>query len=254
MMEMDAISEEVNKHPEITSMKVPENLYRELKRDIAEYEAEKKAAEEKMHQEELIRLGLIYQRKRKFRKYYVLAAAVIMVFAFGITSLGGPERIFNSVKTIIAGREQEVVDSEDISVVTNMKEDEVLEQIEAQLGMYPIKLNYLPSGVEFLEVNSFSELQEIIMYYGYGDAANIIYTIRANYRDSSWAKDIEDELIEEYEIETNQTIIKIREYAVEGESNRMIALYEYKDVQYSLLLLDMEQNEAEKIINNLIFK
>lgn len=252
MREMDAISAEVNKHPEITSMKVPENLYRELKRDIAEYETEKKAAEERMHQEELIRLGLIYQRKRKFRKCYVLVAAIIMVFALGITSLGGPERIFNNMKTMISGREQEVVDSEDVLGVTIVAEEEAFEHIEETLGICPVRFNYLPSGVEFLEAQTCDEFQGV-MYYGDGNRANIIYTIRGNYREGSWAKDIEDKLLDQYELETEKTVIKVKEYEIQDGSKRFIALFEYKDVQYSLMLLDVEKDIVERILNNLLF-
>lgn len=39
MKNMDQLLEEANKNPEIASKKAPESLYKELKRDIAEYEA-----------------------------------------------------------------------------------------------------------------------------------------------------------------------------------------------------------------------
>lgn len=39
MKNMDQLLEEANKNPEIASKNAPESLYKELKRDIAEYEA-----------------------------------------------------------------------------------------------------------------------------------------------------------------------------------------------------------------------
>lgn len=39
MKKMDRLLEEANNNPEIASQKAPESLYKELKRDIAEYEA-----------------------------------------------------------------------------------------------------------------------------------------------------------------------------------------------------------------------
>lgn len=39
MKKMDRLLEEANNNPEIASKKAPESLYKELKRDIAEYEA-----------------------------------------------------------------------------------------------------------------------------------------------------------------------------------------------------------------------
>lgn len=251
--EMDALIEMAKNDPSYADVEVPESLYYEIKRDIAEYEAEQKAIREQKEKEELIRLGRIYQKKRSYRKYYAVAAVAIMVLAFGITSFGGPERIFYNIKTMIAGREQEVVDSEGLISGTRFSEDEVLEQIETKLGTYPVKLNYLPNGVEFLEVNDYDELQGIIMYYGNGDTANIVYTIRANYRDGSWAKDVEDKLINEYQIESDYAVIKVKEYEVQNGTIRHMAMFEYNDVQYSLMLLDIEKEEVEKIFDNLYF-
>lgn len=251
--EMDFISEEIKKHPEVINIPVPPSLWIELKRDIDEHKAEKKMTEHKKRDQELIRLGLVYERKRKFRKYYVLAAVFILAMAFGITSFGGPEKFFHNVKTMIAGREQEIVDSESMIPNEYVTEDEAMAQIEEKIGTYPVQLNYLPEGIEFLEINNYDELQGINVYYGNGDTANIIYTIRPNYRESSWVKDVEDELIDEYEIEMKYAVIKVKEYAVQGSSKKWIAFYEYKDIQYSLSLFNMDKDEATKIIENLIF-
>ena len=55
-----------------------------------EPEAEKLTAEEK----ELIHLGRIYKKRKRLQKYVVLAAVLILAMAFGMTSIGGPEKIF----------------------------------------------------------------------------------------------------------------------------------------------------------------
>ena len=82
------IMEEVNADEDVVNKPLPPNLYEKIMKRIdayeAQYEAERLSAEEK----ELIHLGKRYKKKRKMRKYFVLAAAVIGVLAFGVTSIG----------------------------------------------------------------------------------------------------------------------------------------------------------------------
>lgn len=254
MKEMDEVSAQAEANPEISNMRVPDSLWYELQRDIREYEEEKRAKEQEQRNQELIKLGLVYEHRRKYRKYYVLAATLVLTLALGITSFGGPEKIFNIISGYATGREQTYVDSKDgVEEITRIDEEIAYGEMEEKLGFCPVRLTYMPEGVAFLESTVYDELLGVNMYYGKADTAKIIYMIRPNYREGSWSKDVEDELLEAYEIELPRAVIQVKQYQVTDNSIKWLALYEYNDVRYSLMILDMEKNEVEKIIHGLYF-
>ena len=150
-----------------------------------EPEAEKLTAEEK----ELIHLGRIYKKRKRLQKYVVLAAVLVLAMAFGMTSIGGPKKVFEMVKSTLMGREQINVDSEEISRTAGMSEEEAYQEIEETFNFVPVALDYLPKGVGFLEIELGEEIQCINLVYGIGKEVKVTYHIRPNYRDSSYGRD-----------------------------------------------------------------
>ena len=204
---------------------------------------------------ELIRLGRIYKKRKKLHRYLVAVAAIVCVLAFGITSMGGPKKVFEKFNWTLAGREQTNVDSDNDDVVQmgDVKEDEVYEQIEDKFGFYPVKPIYRPEDVVLLEATIGDEIQGINMLYGKEDEVKLTYVIRPNYKTSSIGKDIEDDFMEEYIEETEHTVIYMRKYLIEGSEERWSIQFEYKEVFYSMLIMDSNEAEVKKIVENLIF-
>lgn len=214
-------------------------------------ETEKLTAEEK----ELIRLGRIYKKRKRLQKYVVLAAVLILAMAFGMTSIGGPKKVFEKLNWFIAGREQVNVDSDDEDVVptSGMYEEEAYQEIEEKFGFVPVQLLYLPKRVGFLEVEIGEEIQCINLVYGNKNDVKIIYTIRPNYRDGSLGKDIEDDFVEEYFEENGYTTIYIRKYLLDRDEERWSVQFEYKETLYSMTIIDTSRGEVEEIVKNLHF-
>ena len=204
---------------------------------------------------ELIRLGRIYKKRKKLHRYLVAVAAIICVLAFGITSIGGPKKVFEKFNWTLAGREQTNVDSDDDDVVQmgDVKEDEVYQEIEDKFGFYPVRITYLPKKVEFLEASLGEEIQGINMLYGKGDEVKLTYVIRPNYKTSSLGKDIEDNLVKEYVEETEHAVIYMRKFLVENTEERWSVQFEYQEVAYSMLIMDSNESEVKKIVENLFF-
>lgn len=244
----ERLRKEINDNPDMYDVTLPEKSYKKVWDGIRENEA--KEAEEK----ELIRLGRIYRRKRKNRKYLILAAVMVFVLALGITSVGGPEKVFESMIWMIGEREQRGVHSEDIEPTLYVAEEEVYEEIEEKFGFLPVRLNHLPAEIEYQGSTVGEKIQGVSLIYGHDDKADIAYIIRPNYRESSLGTDMEDIKIQEYEILVSDMEITIDQYRVEktGES-RWSAEFVYQDVQYFLRILGMEQEEVEEILNNLYF-
>ena len=255
LMEAARLMEEVNNDPALKDVVAPadmhDNVFSVIRAKEAGYVRDELSEEEK----ELIQLGKVYKRKRKNRKYFLLVAVMVLAMAFGITSMGGPQKLCEKVSWMLAGRKQTNVDSESDNVVpqTDISEEEVYEQIEDKYGFYPVRINYRPEGVELQEASIGDEIQGINLIYTKQENVVIAYMIRPNYLESSVGKDNEDELLEEFQLETDNTIIYLKKYQVEDASIRWTAEFSYGEVNYFMSLNDVEKDEVIKIMENLYF-
>ena len=85
------------------------------------------------------------------------------------------------------------------------------------------------------------------------EKVNISYQIRPHHRESSWGKDIEDELVEESEMLVNDVTIHLKKYRIIDGTERWLIGFEYKNASYSIILTELEQKEITNIINGLYF-
>ena len=246
---LEAIDEEL----EMENVELPANMYENIWKEIRAREAVHARENLCDEDKELLRLGRAYKKRHRMRKYLVLAAAVVAVLALGITSVGGPEKIFETLKRYTLGREQLNVNSEErIDRVGDVSEESVYQEVDDTFGFYPVKLDYLPEGIEFIEAEISDETQLIFMLYG-KEGVNISYQIRPNYRAGSWGKDVEDELLDSYEIEVHGVDVSLRKYRTNSETIRWMVGFEYDNTSHSMLIMDLEQAEVEEIVNNLYF-
>lgn len=248
----ELILEEINKDPELRNVKAPEELHDRVFAQIREYEEQKRIATLTDEEKELLRLGKIYRKRRKMGRYGVLVAAAVALFAIGTISMGENESILQILSRYLLGDEQVVSDSGSIEPIQYIDEEEVYLKIDEEYGFAPVKLEYLPENVVFQEAVFGADMQEVYLYYGFKDEANLIYCIKPNYRESSYSTVIEDEKKQEFTMENNDTIITVKEYFItESSSNRWLVSWVYQDVQYTLNITNKEQGEVEQIVNSL---
>lgn len=273
MEEMDALFAEMRKHPEITSQPFPERMDEEIWRDIRAYEAEKaKEAESAKEVEnaektaevprltaeeaELIQLGKIYKKRKKNRKFYVLIAALIGVMLFGMTSIGGAEKGFERFSRWIPSRDQTRVNSntDNIGLVESVSEEELYQQIEDEYGFTPVRMTYMPEGIEFVEATIFKEIQMIELLYRGTEAGSISYQINIDYRDGSIATDNEDQLVKEYSLKLQESSVIVKEFYIpKYDKTRWIAEFSDENAQYFIEGSGMEKESFEEILKNLYF-
>ena len=251
--EFERILEE---NPELQKVKAPDYMYDRIMNEIRAQE-EKEAEEARTREEqELIRLGTIYKRRKKLDKYIVLAAALVAMLAFGITSVGGPKRIFEEVKWFLAGGEQSNIDTDDERVNANQAttEAEAYEQIEKAFGFTAARLYYKPERMIFTEVVIEKEAQNAKLYYEKKDEKVLICSIWPNYRTASIGTDIEDKLVNVMEKEKEAITIIVKEYLVEeNQSTRWRVEFVYQNAQYFLMMSGFTKQEMEKTVENLHF-
>lgn len=254
MEEIEGVLEKINNDPVMREWKAPEGLRDGLFEQIHAKEAEKSRLSD--DEKELIRLGMVYKKRRKWNKLLVLAAAVVCALAVGVTSIGGPKKVIEKVQGMIEGREQIHNDSEDdrTQEIKTISEVEAYQKIEDKFGFRPVELAYSPDGIEFDELIITEGAQNIYLNYVGDNEESIVYFVYPNYRTGSIGRDVEDKLIDEYEKVVSDNTINIKEYLIEeNQTSRYIAQFEYQNVYYVLRINNVEKIEVNKIIENLFF-
>ena len=257
--EADLIMKEVESNPDIQDVIAPEDIHVNLMKQIQEHKEaeEREKAEQEKEEQELIRLGKKYKKKLSRRKYIILIAAIVCAFAVGSVSFGDGKKVFSEMKRKLGDREQTVVNSGDGERHIergDVSEEEAYEEVNEKFGFYPIKLNYLPEGMKFIEVEIDENLMSARMCYSDTNDRLISYYVATKHRNSSTSTDVEDGLIQDYEKNINGVIIKFQEYRIKDSNvSRWNVDFVYKDAQYSIIITGLELKEVEEIVENLYF-
>ena len=257
--EADRIMAEVESDPSLKDVVAPEEIYIKLKQQIHEHQEEEERDRESRakEDEELIRLGKIYKKKRARRKYYVLLVAVLCALGVGTVSMGDGKKVFTKIQGIFdKGSHTRISDGSDdkFDGVVKASEEDVFEEINDKFGFYPVRMVYLPEGMKFLENTIKDDLQYIQLYYSNGKEKSISYFIVTKNREGFSIIDMEDQFIKEIQKEVEGTNISIKEYDVkENNSTRWVVEFVYKEAQYTIIFSGLEKNEIEKTVENLYF-
>lgn len=244
----------VEKNPDIQRSEVPEEvhdaIFAEIRRKEEAWEREQRMIEQlSSENKELLRLGKVYKRNLRFRKYILLAAVFVLTMAFGITSFGSVERMFHRVSSMIGNRTRETVDTDGVKELSYLNEEEVFAQIEQMYGVFPVRMGYLPEGTELLEANVLEETGEVNVIYGTSNKTVLIYEILIDYQEKSWSKDIEDQLVAEF-IETNNDMeVEVKQYLLSDNTVRWQLQFERNEIYYWVQVIDVDKETIHKIID-----
>lgn len=252
--DLDAVMDEIESDPAMKDIEAPEEMYDNVMAMIDEHEKQKIYEQLSDEDKELIQLGKVYKKQRKFDKFVVALAAVIVGLGIGSVCIGEGENILRFFSQILNGEEQTFSDSGTTELVYFVGEEDTYVQIQDTYGFSPVKIEYLPQNIVFHEAVLGTDMQGINIYYGTDDETNIVYIIRPNYRDTSLGTVVEDEKEQEYVMSVDDVEIIIKKYKiVETGESRWTASFVYQNVQYLLRITNMEQGEVEKIIKDLCF-
>ena len=285
-MEKDAarIEEAIRADEEISKMKASAELRDKVKERIEAYQREELLSKLSEEDREALRLGRELQKKKAgaepdveiageigitaedvkkapvrkgkivWKRVAVLAAAVIAVFAIGITSVGGPERFIEKMKQTVGGREMTQVDSDNDYVAKGgeEKEEAAYQQVKDEYGFDPVKIMVKPQKMVFDRVEMDSDIPLAQFVYDL-DGQIVTYIADALYLDNSWGLDVEDVLLEEYEYPLEKTTAMVEAYRIADSGNTSyVAQFDYRDVHYTLMGLT-EKEDLELILKNLHF-
>ncbi len=268
--ELEREAEEIRQESVLSEEAMPaeakERIRKGLEEKIEDYELGLRYPELSEEDRKALRLGhemlekkktgvKVMRRKRGIKFYVGLAAVFVMVLGVGVVSLGGPERIVRLMKNAVGEREVEQIDSsEENLVIVQEDERKAYQVIKEELGVEPVRIVGSIEDEELLFDHMIfdKELQSAELYYSM-KGEKLIYFVNASYRDTSWAIDMDDNLVEEYQLEKEGCPIDIKEYAVEEtEKNKCLVSFQYNGLEYFIFGI-MEQEEIEMIINKLHF-
>lgn len=195
----------------------------------------------------------IVRKKRRFRMYIGLAAALVLAMAVGVTSLGGPERIIRMLTQMVGDREVVQVDSsDDNKVIVKEDEEEAYQIIREEFGVDPVRIVERPQGMQFVKMRLDQRMQIAEIDYSYNEEA-IVYLVNASYAGSSWGIDVEDKVVEKYEKNVNGNLFKIKKYeTLETNTERYSLNFQYNGLEY-YLIGSLTEKEIDIILNNLFF-
>ena len=205
------------------------------------------------NQSEEKKIYTMRRKKRNIRRIVALAAVLILVMAVGMTSIGGPERMLQFMKSSVGGRKVSQVDSSDKNkIIEEEDEEKAYEKIEKEFGIAPVRLWWYPENMEFENMILDTDIQVAEVDYLYKDK-KIEYFVSASYGEVSWGYDNEDKKIDYYCEQVKSTDIEVTEYETpETERNRYVAEFEYKKMHYCFSG-EMKKEEIENILKNLYF-
>ena len=205
------------------------------------------------NQSEEKKIYTMRRKKRNIRRIVALAAVLILVMAVGMTSIGGPERMLQIMKSSVGGREVSQVDSSDKNKIIEEEDEELAyEKLADEFGIDPVRLIWRPKGMKFEKMILDTDIQVAEVDYLY-KSKRIEYFISASYGEVSWGYDNEDKKINCYYEQVGKADIEVTEYETpETERNRYVAEFEYKKMHYCFSG-EMKKEEIENILKNLYF-
>lgn len=265
--EAEAIRQEVDsERTGEVSEDIKKNIRLKLQKKIDAYEKERIYASLSEEDREAMELGKKIQKEQKESKFnrksygkrrwnvqWGLAAVIVLVFAIGMTSIGGAERIASVIEQVVGDRKVVKVNSDNENMVAeNEDEEKAYQEIEDVFGVKPVKLLKQKAELRYIEMNLDEDLQVGELMYQYNDT-NLVYIINAGYYDSSFGIDVEDEIIKEETITMEKSDIDLTVYKVENTNeDRCLAHFTYQKLEY-FLIGTIDEEDFKLILKNLYF-
>lgn len=205
------------------------------------------------NQSEEKKIYTMRRKKSNIRRIVALAAVLILVMAVGMTSIGGPERMLQFMKSSVGGRKVSQVDSSDKNkIIEEEDEEKAYEKIGEEFGIQPVRIVWRPNGMKFQRMELDTDIQLVELDYLY-KGENTEFVISASYGEASLGADNEDEITDHFYKQEKESQIEVTEYKTpETGTNRYKAEFKYKNLYYCLTGT-MTKEEMENILKNLYF-
>lgn len=195
-------------------------------------------------------------RKKKRRTYLLVAVVAVFVMMMGMSAVGEVPLVTELKGQVFGDRELTNVNSEreNENLVEDTEDEDVkvYKEIKDAFSVDIIRLDYMPDKTEIIDYDIDEILNWATIMYEY-EGTILEYRMIFNYREQSYGYMTEDELISEETIMANDIFVRLQEYQIESEDEKMyMAQFVYQDVQYIFnATTTLSQEEMEKILKNI---
>ena len=196
----------------------------------------------------------VFRMPRGRRFIIAFAAVLVLVVGTSVTSVGSKSYLKILWEKIHGGQAMQVVNVEDMETQDSEDGDEVTayREVREDLGTLSVRIGYKPVGMRLKEYTIDAEQKLAKLFYSYNGEV-IRFVIYLNNADSSLSQKEEDELIDNFTVDTEKQSIMVKEYDVKKyPDSRFIADFEYKGVKYQLKGI-MDKDQFIKIIKGLTY-
>lgn len=191
------------------------------------------------------------RRRLRFRPLLVAAAAMILLFGYGIASSGN--RVFvPEVQERAHGDETTIKINNTEATPSELDEEEICQEIEEKLGVVAVRLMYKPEGMELVEYEIKEKGNYAVVEYEYNGNKFHVY-IRKDNKRTSINSEAGGEKIEDIVVASCGIEVPIHHYEDSEEEKIYETCFEYLNTYYSLDGA-IEKSEFVKIIENILFK
>lgn len=240
--EAEEIEKKVREDRSLDDIKVSDEMEKALFNKIQDYEYDKR------HKK-------VVRKKKKSRLVIgALAAVLILVCGSVMTSVGSKSYWKTLLNKDVGDETLSYVDVEDMKTKESedIDEVEVDKELTKEMGISLVRMEYKPEGMVLKQYTIDKEQRRVTLFYRYENQV-VKYSLYMNSTDSSFGQKVVDELLNEYQIENRNQIIRVKEYETKDTKEKInIAEFEYKGVQYQIKG-KMKKEEFDKILKNLFF-
>lgn len=191
-------------------------------------------------------------RKKKF--VIALAAVMVLVIGTSVTSVGSKSYLKELISGFLGNQKTQTINVKDMDTQKTEDGEELtaFREIGECLNAFVVRFGYKPSGMRLEKIQIDEDQKQAKLFYRYNDEV-IRYMVYTNDSDSSLNQKEEDEQIDTFNVDLENTSIAVREYRVKKKDTlRYIADFEYKGVRYQLKGV-MDKDQLIKILEDLKF-
>lgn len=256
-------AEEDSQMPEERKTAIRAKLDDEIEkiREAEKAELYSRLSEEDLRALELGKKAMREEKERRARRhtrkpqrlYIAVAVLVVALCGVSVDAFGVQERMVTMIQSMVGDREVEKVNSSDENlVIVEEDEEEAYQRISDEFGVEPVRIAIRPDTLLFDKM-VFDKRNQMAELWYQMEEESIVYFINASYKKSSWGVDVEDEILRTENREIDGCRIEIKEYQIDGtELTRFSAQFADKGLEY-FFIGTMNQNDFDRIINNLYF-
>lgn len=195
----------------------------------------------------------VVRKRKSLRVYVALAAVMTLLLVVGMSTMGDGGGFVKTIKSLVGEREVMKANyGEDNKVIETESEEEAYQKIRDEFSIKPVKPGVLPNRTKFEKAKIEKDMKVAELYYKCKEE-NIVYIINGDQAKNSIGVSVEDKIIEDYTLEVNGILVHVKGCKIPStKQKRYYASFDYKETKY-FLSGAMEQEEFERILNNLYF-